>query len=331
MHARRSLTDPPFALQTHDDRRSAPELAPLFHPLKHNRVVSALARRVLRALAFRLERLIFTATTGRSGTMTLTRLFSAVPGCISRHEPWPPMSGPVLRAASYGEPCVVRDVFYRVKLINILRASVGHRYYFEANHCFVKSFAQCVAEEFGDRIAVIHLVRPATDVAMSIYRLREEPGTRIGNAWWLDYRAPSNLIQIADLLDSDPEFSHPFYKALWYWHEIEARIVVARTAMPLATFVRFETAWLADRSRILQLFADLGLPCDASRLAPLLGAQCNRREDQKSIPGLPPERAELMLARFREMLARRGLRASPAIAIRDETEAESRGANDRVA
>ncbi|HEX5461312.1 MAG TPA: hypothetical protein VFX20_15215 [Steroidobacteraceae bacterium] len=288
------------------DRAVAGDAGVLLSLLKHNRVVAALARRAAWARNRGLERVIFTATTGRSGTTTLTRLFAAVPSCRSLHEPWPPMSGEVLHAASYGDVRFVRRAFHRSKAVNILRAAAGHRYYFEANHCFVKTFAELAAEEFGDRLAVVHLVRPAIEVAMSIFRLREEPGTNVGNFWWLDHRAPSNLIQVADLLDSD-RLAHPFYKALWYWHEVEARIAALRTRLPALRMVRFETAELHDKDKVLRLFAALGIACDAAQIEPLIGGILNQREEQKCLSPLPLAQAESMLLRFHDAVSRRGI------------------------
>jgi hypothetical protein len=285
---------------------TAPDPGFRFNPLKHNRLVTGTVRLAVRALTRDLQKLVFTATTGRSGTMTLAKLFAAVPGCASLHEPWPNMSGAVLRAAANGDDVLVREVYERIKSVNILRAAIGQRYYFEGNHCFVKTFAPLALEEFGDRVVIIHLVRPAVEVATSIFRLREEPGTAIGNAWWLDYHARTNLIQIADLLDSDPELSHPFYKALWYWHEIEARVATLRSKAPTVKIVRFETAWLDDRAKVLWLFAQLGFPVDEARIEPLIGSWCNQREEQKRVSALPEERREHMLLRLREVLASRG-------------------------
>ena len=278
-----------------------------FSLLKHNAVVAGAARLGSWALNRNLERVIFTATTGRSGTWTLARLFASVPSCRSLHEPWPPMAGTVLRAASHGDAMYVRKAFRRIKAVNILRAAAGHRYYFEANHCFIKTFAKLAAEEFGDRIAVVHLVRPAIEVAMSIFQLGEEPGTEVGNTWWLDYRAPSNLVRIADLLDSDRSLAHPFYKALWYWHEIEARVAVLRATLPWLKIVRFETDELDDRENVLRLFADLGVACDDRWIKPVIGRRFNRRDEQKQMPSLPLEQAEYMLLRFRETLLRCGV------------------------
>src|SRR6185437_13379352 len=105
--------------------------APLW--LKRNLVVAGVVRRSLQLRTQSVKRFIFTATTGRSGTLTLSELFTTVPDCASVHEPYPIMNEEVLRAASYGNEAEVDRVYNRVKSINILRAAVGRRYYVEAN------------------------------------------------------------------------------------------------------------------------------------------------------------------------------------------------------
>jgi hypothetical protein len=193
------------------------------------------------------------------------------------------------------------------KVINILRAAFGSRYYIESNHCFIKSFSRQAMDDFGNRVAVIHLVRPAIDVATSIYRLQHHPGTAIGNTWWLDYRAPSNLIALARLLDSDSEFSHPFYKALWYWHEIEMRIAAWSAQRPSRRLVRFETNWLGNKQRLLQLLDQLEIEYDPARIVAISGQAENARAAQKVVAALPAAQAQEMLCRFRKLLARRDI------------------------
>jgi hypothetical protein len=285
---------------------SQPERWPLlpyqFKPFKHNRLVAGLALRLLKLRTQGLERLIFTATTGRSGTLTLAKLFAGVPGCSAAHEANPVMNGPVLRAASYGDTALVDRVYRRVRSVNIRRAAVGYRYYFEGNHLFIKTFAHNAVADFGRRVAVVHLVRPAVEVANSIYQLGDYPGTERGNYWWLDYRASTNLISMADILESDPEFSHPFYKALWYWHEVEARIAAWRARMPAVQVVDFETRWLNDLGRVCGLLDGLGVQYERARLAPLVGAKEHTKDHQKIGTALPTQEAEQRAARFRELL-----------------------------
>lgn len=273
-----------------------------FKPFKHNRVVAALALQILKLRNRGLEKLIFTATTGRSGTLTLANLFAAIPGCVAVHEGHPVMHGPVLRAASFGDDALVDRVYRQIKSVNILRAAAGHRYYLEANHLFIKTFIRNAVEDFGERMAVIHLVRPAIEVATSIYCLCDHPGTERGNYWWLDYRAPANLIRMANILDSTGAFSHPFYKALWYWYEVEARISVWRARIPTLKFVRFETHWFNDMGRVSALLDELGISCAMEQIEGVVGTRQHAKEQQKLRTPLPSAQVEEMVSRFEELL-----------------------------
>jgi hypothetical protein len=277
--------------------------------LKHNDLTAFLATSYLRLRSRGPEKLIFTATTGRSGTQSLTRVFGAVPQCRARHEPYPSMNDVELTAASYGDAEHVARVYRQVKSINIRRAALGHRYYFEANHLFAKVFAEQVIADFGSRVRVIHLVRAPLEVATSIFRLQELPGTIEGNRWWLDHRAPSNQIPIADLLDSDDEFSQPFYKALWYWFEVESRIARLQRRFPAVQFIRFETDWLNDKDRICALFDRLGVCHGQSALdaaAGICDKKINTRPHKKVESAVSSASAEAMLARFEGMLDEKG-------------------------
>ena len=281
--------------------------------IKHSAPVAALARSYLNARNSRLEKVIFTATTGRSGTQSLQRVFSAVPGCIASHEPYPIMHDEWLHAASYGQKDVVRRHYECLKAINIRRAAVGSRYYVELNHLFLKTFIEYAAKDFGDRMEVIHVVRPAVEVAMSICCRRDWPGTDNGNRWWLDYRAPTNLIQMSDLLDRHDEFSHPLYKALWYWYETESRVRLWRDKLPRIRFHRFETQWINDRARIFALMDDLKIKCDRDLLSTAVGvkedtkAQRAKSQTLSREQVLSQETARKMDERFREVLADRNL------------------------
>jgi hypothetical protein len=275
-----------------------------FKPFKHNPVVAALASRILKLRTRGLEKLIFTATTGRSGTLTLAKVFSAVVGCIAVHEAHPVMHGPVLKAASYGDRALVDRVYRQVKSLNILRAAAGHRYYLESNHQFIKTFIQNAHEDFGERLAVIHLIRPAIEVATSIYCLGDYPGTERGNYWWLEYQAPANLIPMAHILDSSGEFSHPFYKALWYWHEVEARISQWRARLPMLKFVRFETDWFNDAKKVFKLLDELDIRYERPPIEAQIGNRAHTKEHQKIGVALPAGQAREMASRFAELLGR---------------------------
>jgi hypothetical protein len=279
-------------------------LAYEFKAFKNHPLVSALALRMFTLRTRGLEKLVFTATTGRSGTLTLAKIFSAVPGCAAVHEAHPVMNGPVLAAASYGDQALVDEVYRRVKAVNIRRAAIGHRYYMEANHLFIKTFARNALEDFDGRLAVIHLVRPAVEVASSIYRLDDCPGSEMGNKWWLDHRAPTNLLAIAGILDSDAEFAHPFYRALWYWHEVEARIAQWRARFPTVQCIRFETQWLNDANKVCELLDGLGIPYERPLIEAKVGLKEHTKDHIKTGVVLAAGQAREMAARFSALLER---------------------------
>ena len=275
---------------------------------KHNRVIAYLANRYYDLRSRRLEKLIFVATTGRSGTLTMAKLFEAVPGCMALHEPYPAMKNKVLTAASNGDNAYVDHVYRTVKSVNIRRSASGHRYYLEANHLFIKTFIKQVVEDFGDKVSIVHLVRSPLSVANSIYRLQDYPGTEEGNHWWLDYRAPTNRIRIGPILDNDPEFSHPFYKALWYWFEVEVRIAEWKEKLSEVPFIRFETEWFNDRDKTFELLRKLHIEFKEDNILKRIKKKEHRREQSKRVAGFSQEELFLKFERFKAMLARQGFR-----------------------
>lgn len=275
--------------------------------IKHSALVARAACAFLDLRNRGVEKYLFTATTGRSGTLALARLFEDQPGCRALHEPYPVMNGEVLHDANFGQEERAGSVYQRIKAVHIRRAAAGQRLYLESNHQFIKSFIEPVVRDLGERVEVIHLVRDPVEVAMSIFQLEDGPGTEKGNFWWLDHRAPANRIRISGLLDGDAEFSHPFYKALWYWHEVEARVREWKQRLPGLRFHRFETEWLNDPDRVLALFRGLRVRFDAGRLLSRVGAREHVRTEHKGAVGMRREQGEQMRERFEAMLQSRGM------------------------
>lgn len=271
-------------------------------PLKHNRVVAGLARAYLDLRTRGLNKVIFSATTGRSGTMSLARILAAVPHTFASHEVYPIMNGQWLKAASYGNTEEVRRYYERVKAIYIRRAAIGMRHYAEMNHLFLKTFIEYAVEDFGERLEVIHLVRPAIEVALSIYQRKDWPGTEKGNKWWLDYHAPTNLIQLSKLFDGAGEFSHPFYKALWYWYETQARVSDWQERLPQVRFHHFKTQWMNDFDRVRGLLDGLDMPYDFNRLKQVVGTCENANEGRGREAALDGALAREMQGRFEALI-----------------------------
>jgi hypothetical protein len=279
----------------------------LLSHIKYHPIISDQVRRYYRFRCRNLKKMVFVATTGRSGTMTLGDIFNAIPGCKAEHEPYPAMIDDVLAAKSSGNEGYVKDMYWRVKSINLWRAAAGYQFYFESNHMFVKTYIEYAVEDFGDRTLVIHLVRDPAKVANSIYALQDFPGTIEGNKWWLDYRAENNLLAIPDILDHDEEFKHPFYKGLWYWYEMEARIASWKRKLPRVTFLHFRTEDFNDHSRTCALLKEIGVDFDPDLVAARISTKSNTRPEQKIAEPLPSSEAEERHQRFRQFLHAKGL------------------------
>ncbi|GAB3290022.1 sulfotransferase domain-containing protein [Parahaliea aestuarii] len=274
--------------------------------LKYSPPVAKLARYWYDWRTRHVEQWIFVATTGRSGTLTLVDLFAQVPDCVALHEPYPAMHGEILHSASYGDKARVTRFYNTRKAVNIRRSAVGARSYLEANHLFIKSFAEQAAGDFRQRTRVIHLVRNPDGVAHSIYQLEDEPGTVAGNRWWLDYRAPSNLISLADALERHPEYSHPYFKGLWYWFEVEARIQHWREQWPGIPMVTFHTEDFSSLQAVGDLFSSLDINLEDTRLESMINVRRHERAHQKRRAPLALSERQAMQQAFRCLLEERG-------------------------
>ncbi len=270
--------------------------------IKYNPITSSLFRYFYRLRCRRLKSIIFVATTGRSGTMTFVDIFNHIPDCKAEHEPYPGMFDEILSAKSSGNEYVVKNAYWLIKSINLWRAAVGFKHYLESNHMFIKTYIEYAIEDFSDKVVIVHLIRDPVKVANSIYALQDFPGTIEGNKWWLDYRADNNLIRISDYLDNDGEFSHSFYKGLWYWYEIEERVKFWKKSLPNVHFIDFNTDDFNDQSKIFQLLRDLNIDFDSSSLSSKISTQSNTRPHQKVVEPLPIEHAALMHEKFKNLL-----------------------------
>ena len=274
--------------------------------IKYNRLTAGVYRTILDRRLSGLRSMIFLATTGRSATLSLERIFNAIPGCHAEHEPYPSMHDDVLYEKSHGNDRYARDVYYLIKSINLRRAACGYRHYLEANHLFIKTYIEYAVEDFGDKVKIIHLVRDPLQVANSIYALQDYPGTEEGNRWWLDHTAPDNRISIANILEQDPEFSHPFYRCLWYWYEVETRTQEWRHRLPSTPFIDVRTTDLNKAPKVYAMLDSLGIGYDRNDVDSVVATHTHSRRHQKKSPPLPIDSAETMHGRFKDLLTSRG-------------------------
>ena len=274
----------------------------LFSNLLYNKNISSILNYYYELKLKNLKSLIFVATTGRSGTLTLVDIFNQLENCTALHEPYPSMHDNILQAAAYEKHEIVETFYKTRKSVNIRRDAMGAEYYLEANHLFIKTFIQHAIDDFGKRVKIIHLTRDPTRVANSIYTLQDQPGTMEGDRWWLDYRAPTNHIAIADILDNHTEFKHPYYKALWYWFEIETRISDWKLKLPETPFIFFQTEDFNDEQKLSHLFQSLNIRIPKNFVKKIVNLKSHARTHQKKIPPLSDKKTQLMLHQFIALL-----------------------------
>jgi hypothetical protein len=159
------------------------------------------------------KRLIFTVTTGRSGTDYLARMLACVPGVVSEHEPRPHFVWAMRKAQ--GDPGIARKFLVEEKLPAIRRAK--GRVYSETSHLVCKGFLEPLAE-MGYRPDLILLRRPHREVALSMYRLGTIPGrTEKALKWYLTPDDPGVLPL------ENWQRLHDYQLCYWYCLEIERR------------------------------------------------------------------------------------------------------------
>ena len=135
---------------------------------------------------------------------------------------------------------------------------------------------------FGSRMRVIHLRRDPISVATSFYAIRSVPvKTTLGSLYLIDPHRPDNVLSIGDVLDNDPKFSDDLYRCLWYWYEMEARVVRLREQHPELSLLHLTTDDLNQPDRVRDLLGFLNLSHLADSVLPKVGLRANEKRDEK--------------------------------------------------
>lgn len=277
-----------------------------YYTWKHNPITSNLMKLYLRKVDKDIELLIFVATTGRSATTTLSEIFERILGCSSHHEPNPNMNGQIMINRNNDDSRFAKFTYETVKSVNIRRLAKGFKYYVETNHMFIKTFIDYVVDDFPQKVKVIHLVRNPVEVAESITRLNQHPGSNIGNQWWSDYHAPENIIKIADVLDNNNEFKDNFYKSLWYWYEIEARVSFWKQKLPNVPFIYFNVRDISNGEKLCGLMEELKLKYDRNKIVDATNIRANQKNCAKKPSLINRNEATKMNEQFQQMLLSKG-------------------------
>ena len=271
---------------------------------KRNRWVVSASIRYLEWRCRDVRSFAFVASTGRSGTTTLARLFEDLPSCVALHEPYPAMKSDYA-TDSRDDDQLQRERFAKVKRFHILQAASHLDFYLETNHQFLKNFSEPAINYFGSRLRVIHLRRDPISVASSFYAIGSVPGrTELGSLYLIDPHRTDNVLSLGDVLDNDPKFSDDLYRCLWYWYEMEARVVRLCEKYPELSVLHLETDDLNQPDRVRDLLEFLNLSHLADSVLPKVGLRANDKRDEKQRT-VDREKASVMNEQLVQMLAER--------------------------
>jgi hypothetical protein len=183
------------------------------------------------------KRIIFTVTSGRSGSAYLSQLLQAVPGLHAEHEPEPNFAH-VMRRVQHN-PAIAFAFLREHKLPAI--AKVAEPVYAETSHLTCKGFIEPMIQ-LGLRPGLIFLRRSPREVAWSLQERNTIPGrTPLGCAYLLEPRDPFVLPLIGWETLSD------YQLCFWYALEIEHRCLryvalASELGLPTADDTKFSSA-----------------------------------------------------------------------------------------
>lgn len=159
------------------------------------------------------KRLVFTVTTGRSGTAYLSTILGYARNVFAVHEP-PPEFAEVLRRVQ-GDPELAEKFWLEEKLPAILE--VPDKVYIETSHLVCKGFLEPLLEMGIVPDLIIHR-RPPRDVALSMFKMGTIPGrSDKGLRFYLSPDDPG-VLKLPDW-----ERLHDYQLCFWYCLEIERR------------------------------------------------------------------------------------------------------------
>ncbi len=138
------------------------------------------------------KRIIFVFSTGRCGTMLLSKIMELQDNVHAVHES-------PLRLDNYRwqfpEKPSLRLYFLINKYLPSI-AAVDAPIYFESGHLICKDLLVAMIA-LGVKFELIFLYRPVTEVALSMYQLNDIPGrTKTGKRWYLDPSSDDNIAPI---------------------------------------------------------------------------------------------------------------------------------------
>jgi hypothetical protein len=227
----------------------------------------------------RKRQLVFTLTTGRSGTDYLARVLELFAHVHAEHEPKPTFASAWRTVLA--RPETAREFWLEHKLPRIGRTHTA--VYAETSHLACKGFLESLIE-LGVVPRLIELVRPPRDVARSLLALGTIPGRSFKGVKY--YHAPDDPGVRLPTGGAHVRW-HDYQLCYWYCLETAARIREFRARFePLGVRIeRVELASLEDVDGIRALGDRLSLGSFSTRgrlrMIGLVGRATNRKQALK--------------------------------------------------
>ena len=166
-------------------------------------------------------RIIFTLTTGRSGTALLAKLLEPLPQVHAEHEPKPLFSDAFVYLKTRPGFDVDKFCHDKINAIKTIILESNRSIYIETCHTFGKGFIEPMCRLLSSEVEIIILHRDPMDVAMSMYRLGDIPGrTKTGIHWYI---SPTDFLSLTHLTRPMTDYTD-FQLCYWYTQEMLCRM-----------------------------------------------------------------------------------------------------------
>jgi hypothetical protein len=248
--------------------------------LKHNPLTVYAYNKFLDVRCNGVDSYIFVASTGRTGTVSLAKIFEQINKAASFHEPYPIMLNDYPHGACKKK--YFDSLFNKLKRIYIKRAAIGNKYYIETNHMFVKNFIHQSIKQFDKKIKIIHLTRDPVSVARSFYQIGSIPGkSKRGKLYLLDPEDADNIIRYPSKIGKNQKFDDDLMRCIWYWYEIEARIQKFKGEYSNVFWYTIKTDYLNDLNKMLEMFDKMEISVDKNILEKIIGIKAHKKMNEK--------------------------------------------------
>ena len=227
------------------------------------------------------RRLIFTVTSGRSGTALLAKLLSRVPGVVALHEPEPRFNFKLRETIA--DPRRAIPFLLEEKLPAI--AKLNGETYVETSHLICKGFIEPLLA-LGLKPEFVILRRDPVQVARSLFQMNVIPGRTFDGLLVLLQPSDKGVLPLISW-----EAMSDYQLCFWYALEIERRQLHYEDLFARCGIMFYSVSMndLTDRGQfgqvLARMFPQKGLRIEEAEFTEIISVNQNPKE--KAAPGRP--------------------------------------------